>query len=206
MLTALGLLSTLPMQPPDTLGQKRVVFGQNLGMPETHLHQLLVQELKLIRKVGLHRVRDHLDELPALAELAERTSGARTAEHIEGSLRSAWTARAEGAQGTAIGILLGLEQGRRGARPAVLRDAAAKRLGYESVDTFRKAPEASAIAYFADLIESYCIDYVRQPKRDDDRIEIAMRAIENLNAVEYGELVRRLRARYTWFGGGSSTS
>lgn len=33
-----------------------------------------------------------------------------------------------------------------------------------------------------------------------------MRAIENLNAVEYGELVRRLRARYTWFGGTSDNT
>jgi hypothetical protein len=168
-------------------------------MPETQLHGLLVQELKLIRKVGLHRLRDHLDEVPALAELAERTSGARTAEHVEHLLRAVWTARAEGAQGTASGILLGLEQGRRGARPSVLREVAAKRLGYASTDTFRKAPEASAIDYFADLIESYCIDFAHQPKRDDERIETALKAIENLNAVEYGELIRRLRARYAWF-------
>jgi len=152
-----------------------------------------------VRKAGLHRLREHLDELPALRELAERTSGARTAEHVENLLRSAWSRRAEGAQGTAVGLLLGLEQGRRGASPRALRDAAATRLGYHSVDTFRKRPEANAIAYFADVVESYCLDFVNQPKRDDERIETALRAIEQLNAAEYGEMIRRLRARYTWF-------
>lgn len=168
-------------------------------MPERSLHDLLVGELKIIRKSGLHQLRAHLDELPALVQLAERTSGAGTAEHVEGLLRSVYTVRSEGAQGTAIGLLLGLEQGRRGANPRVLREAAAKRLGYHSVDTFRKKPEANAIATFADLIESYCVDFANQPKRDDERIEAAMRAIENLNAREYGELIRRLRERYQWF-------
>lgn len=168
-------------------------------MPERTLHQHLVAELKVVRRAGLHRLRLHLDDLPALAELAERTSGARTAEHIEGLLRNVWTTRSEGAQGTAIGLLLGLELGRRGASPTVLREVAATRLGYASVDTFRKQPEANAIATFADLIESYCIDLQNQPTRDDYRIERAMQAIEELNAREYGEMVRRLRARYTWF-------
>lgn len=100
-------------------------------MPESPLplHHYLVNELKLVRKYGLHRLRDHLDDLPALVELTERTLGAGNAERVESLLRSAWTARAEGAQGTAIGILLGLEQGRRGARPSVLRQVAAQRLG-----------------------------------------------------------------------------
>lgn len=168
-------------------------------MTERSLHEHLVGELKILRKAGLHRLRNHLDEIPALRELAERTSGASTGEHVEHLLREAWKLRAEGAQGTAAGLLLGLEQGRRGARPSVLREAAATRLGYHSVDTFRKKPEADALSYFADVIESYCIDFVRQPKRDDERIEAAVRAIENLNAAEYGEMVRRLRARYTWF-------
>ncbi len=168
-------------------------------MPERNLHELLVGELKVIRKHGLHRLREHLGELPALVELAERTTGAGTAEHVENLLRGAWVARAQGAQGTAIGLLLGLEQGRRGANPRTLREAAATRLGYHSVDTFRKKPEATAIAYFADVIESYVIEFANQPKRQDERIETAMRAIEQLNALEYGELVRRLRARYTWF-------
>lgn len=168
-------------------------------MPESSLHQNLISELKVVRKAGLHRLREHLDELPTLVRLAERTSGAGTAEHVEGLLRSVYTTRSEGAQGTAIGLLLGLEQGRRGANPRVLRELASQRLGYHSVDTFRKKPELNAIATFADQIESYCIEFETMPKRDDDRIEVAMRAIENLNAREYGELVRRLRARYTWF-------
>ena len=168
-------------------------------MPEGALHARLIGELKVVRKAGLHRLREHLEELPVLVQLAERTSGAGTAEHVEGLLRSVYMTRSDGAQGTAIGILLGLEQGRRGANPRVLREVAATRLGYQSVDTFRKKPELNAIATFADLIESYCIDIANQPKRDDDRIEVAMRAIENLNAREYGELIRRLRARYQWF-------
>lgn len=168
-------------------------------MPEMTLHEHLVRELKTVRKAGLHRLRQYLGELPALVELADRTTGAGTAEHVENLLRTVWVTRAEGAQGTAVGLLLGLEQGRRGANPSLLRKAASDRLGYHSVDTFRKQPETNAIAYFADLIESYVIDFKNQPKRDDDRIENALRAIEQLNAAEYGEMVRRLRAKYTWF-------
>lgn len=153
-------------------------------MPEQTRHELLIQELKAVRKAGLHRLGEHLDELPTLRELAEATSGARTAEHVEGLLRNVYMTRSEGAQGTAIGILLGLEQGRRGANPTVLRQLAAQRLGYYSVDTFRKKPEANAIATFADLIESYVVDIQHRELRDDDRIEAAIRAIENLNARE----------------------
>lgn len=42
------------------------------------------------------------------------------------------------------------------------------------------------------VFESYCSDCVRKPKREDDRIEAAMRAIENLNAVGHDELVPRV--------------
>ena len=181
------------------LVSKRGGFGQNLDMSERRLHEHLVRELKVIRKAGLHRMREHLQELPALKELANRTTGSDTAEHIENLLRAAWTTRAEGAQGTAVGLLLGLEQGRRGANPRMLREVAATRLGYHSVDTFRKKPEANAISYFADIVESYCLDFSRQPMRDDYRIEAALKAIEQLNAAEYGEMIRRLRARYQWF-------
>jgi hypothetical protein len=151
--------TTLRCEPSHLLGIDRAKSGQNLGMPEGRLHDHLVRELKLVRKTGLHRLHENLDELPALSELAERTTGSKRAEHVENLLRAAWTTRAEGAQGTAIGLLLGLEQGRRGANPMVLRAAAATRLGYHSVDTFRKKPEANAISYFADVIESYCIDF-----------------------------------------------
>ena len=184
------------------LGTNWATLGQNLDMPESDasaLHEHLVRELKIVRKSGLHRLSQHLHELPALCELTERTSGARTAEHVEGLLRKVYLTKSEGAQGVAIGLLLGLEQGRRGGSPTALRAAAAERLGYFSVDTFRKKPEASAISTFADLIESYCIDFVTQPKREDARIQQAMRAIEELNAMEYGELIRRLRAKYQWF-------
>lgn len=173
--------------------------GHNLVMSERTLHEQLVDELKIVRKCGLHRLRERIDELPTLRTLAERISGASTAEHVEGLLRNVYQARSEGAQGTAVGILLGLEMGRRGANPTVLRQVAADRLGYFSVDTFRKKPEQNAISTFADLIESYVIDFENQPKRDDVRIETALHAIEQLNAVEYAEMIRRLRARYTWF-------
>jgi hypothetical protein len=168
-------------------------------MPELTLHQRLIAELKVVRKAGLHRLRERLDELPTLRACAEQASGAMTAEHVEALLRNVYTARSEGAQGTAIGILLGLELGRRGATPTVLRKLAAERLGYYSVDTFRKKPEQNALSTFADLIESYLIDLKNQPKRDDYRIEAALHAIEQLNAVEYAEMIRRLRARYMWF-------
>lgn len=168
-------------------------------MPVPPPREQLIRELKIIRRCGLHRLREHLDELPTLCQLAERTTGAPTAERVEVLLRSVFTTRSEGAQGTAIGILLGLEKGRRGASPTVLRQVAADRLGYQSVDTFRKQPEANAIATFADLIESYVVDFENRPVREDERIERAMAAIEQLNAREYGELVRRLRAKYVWF-------
>ncbi len=108
---------------------------------------------KAIRRFGLHRLGQHLDEIPALADLARRIYGFGTADRVEKLLREAWDTRAEGAQATAVGIILGLEVGRRGARSAVLREVAARRLGYASVDTFRKGPEANSIAYFADVIE-----------------------------------------------------
>ena len=70
---------------------------------------------------------------------------------------------------------------------------------YHSVDTFRKKPEEYAFAAFADTIESWVIDFENAPVRQDDRIETAIRAIENLNAREYGLLIQRLRERYQWF-------
>ena len=123
-------------------------------------------ELKAIRKVGLYRLSQHSDELSALSEVAQRTYGYGTAGRIEKLLYESWNTRAEGAQAIAVGIILGLEVGRRGARPSVLREAAARRLGYASVDTFRKKPEANTVAYFADVIDGYCTDY--QPHTSSD--------------------------------------
>lgn len=165
-------------------------------MPERPpLHALLVTELKRVRRCGLHRLAEHLHELPALREIASRTRGASTAMDVEGLLRAVYTQRSEGAQGTAIGILLGLELGRRGASPRVLREVAAQRLGYYSVDTFRKKPEQTAIATFAHLIESYLIDINNRPEPEGSKIENIMKLIEVLTLAEYGELVRRLRKR-----------
>lgn len=72
-------------------------------------------------------------------------------------------------------------------------------MGYDSVDTFRKKPKATAVCYFADAVESYCINFHNRPLRQEYRIEAALRAIEQLNAAEHGEMVRRLRQRYAWF-------
>lgn len=164
-------------------------------MPDETLHQHLVRELKVIRRSGLHRLRAHLGELPYLVELTERTMGAGHAQDVEGLLRAVYTQRSEGAQGTGIGILLGLEQGRRGASPTVLRQIAAVRLGYHSVDTFRKRPEEVTISTFAHLIESFAIDLRNRPELERSGIETILELIERLTLAEYGELVRRLRRR-----------
>jgi len=165
-------------------------------MPERSLHEHLVGELKVVRKNGLHRLAEHLEELPALVELADRTTGGNNAEHVENLLRNVYKTRSEGAQGTAIGLLLGLEQGRRGANPTVLRQAASERLGYHSVDTFRKKPEANALETFAHLIESYCVDYQNSSVPEDYKINVAMKAVRELTLTEYAEFTRRLRG---WF-------
>jgi hypothetical protein len=165
-------------------------------MSEPTLHDRLIAELKVIRKFGLHRLAQHFDELPALSQLALDTYGVGTADRIEKLLHEAWDKRAEGAQATAVGIILGLEPGRRGARPSVLREVAAARLGYASVDTFRKKPEGHAIAYFADVIESYCIDYQPEVTNDEHRINAALNAVMALTLTEYTEFAARLSRRF----------
>lgn len=111
----------------------------------------------------------------------------------------AWTARAEGTQAKSIGILPGLERSRRGARLpyARLPPSASGTNRF----TFHKAPVASAIAYFADLSSDTAWTFAHQPKRDDDRIKVVIRTIENWNAVEYGNRFVELRGRHSWFGG-----
>ncbi|MBO0983657.1 hypothetical protein [Rathayibacter sp. SD072] len=165
-------------------------------MPEATLHALLVGELKVVRKFGLHRLAEHVHELPTLSRLALDIYGVGAADRIEKLLHEAWTKRAEGAQATAVGIILGLEMGRRGARPAVLREVAATRLGYASVDTFRKKPEGQAIAYFADVIESFCIDYQPEATNDEYRINTALNAVMALTLAEYTEFAARLARRF----------
>ncbi|NKX79430.1 hypothetical protein [Gordonia amicalis] len=165
-------------------------------MPESSLRDRLVVDLKVVRRRGLHRLVDYIDDVPALREVAVQTTGADNAEHVENLLRSVYKMRSEGAQGTAIGILLGLEQGRRGANPTVLREAAATRLGYHSVDTFRKQPEANALLTFASLIETYSLEYQNSSQPEDYKINIALNAIKELTLTEYAELIRRLQA---WF-------
>lgn len=172
------------------------MYGQNLGMPEDSLHDSLVGELKVVRKRGLHRLDQFLGEVPTLVAMANQATGGTNAEHVENLLRSVYKLRSEGAQGTAIGLLLGLEQGRRGVSPTTLRQVAADRLGYHSVDTFRKRPEAEAISTFAYAIESYVIEYANSSKPEDYKINLALKAIQDLTLTEYAELTRRLRE---WF-------
>lgn len=165
-------------------------------MPEEGKREALIKELKIIRKTGLHRLRERINDLPELSQLAERTMGASSADDIERMLRHAFTSYAEGAQGTAIGLLFGLELGRRGARPSVLREAAAKRLGYDSVETFRKKPQQNAIEYFADLLLRL-VDYAENEKPTDvNKIDHIMTLIAELTIPEYWELTRRVRQ---WF-------
>ncbi|MGB3362918.1 MAG: hypothetical protein WA972_12820 [Rhodococcus qingshengii] len=155
----------------------------------------LIRELKIVRKSGLHRLREHLGELVELRAMAVEVHGGETADDVESLLRGAFNKKSEGAQGTAIGILLGMELGRRGASPSVLRQVAAERLGYQSVDTFRKRPEANAIATFADVLESYVRDISNEPDVEGAKLERVMSLIEELTLAEYGEMVRRLRRR-----------
>ncbi|WP_068182374.1 hypothetical protein [Mycobacterium sp. UM_CSW] len=162
-------------------------------MPEQERRGALINELKIVRKTGLHRLRERIDELPELSKLATATMGAGSADDIERMLRHAFTSYAEGAQGTAIGILFGLEIGRRGARPSVLREVAAKRLGYDSVETFRKRPEYNAIAYFADLLHRLAVDANSQKPADVNKIDHIMSLITELTIPEYWELTRRVR-------------
>ncbi|MDV6310738.1 hypothetical protein R3Q15_02285 [Gordonia amicalis] len=165
-------------------------------MSERSRRDLLVDELKIVRRRGLHRLAQYLGDVPTLRALADQTTGADDAEHVENLLRSVYKTRSEGAQGTAIGISLGLEQGRRGANPTVLRQVAAERLGYHSTETYRKEPENDAIRTFADLIDSYATEFVTEDLPDDYRINVALAAIKNLSLTEYAELNRRLR---DWF-------
>jgi hypothetical protein len=172
-------------------------------MPDQDQREALVTELKVVRKTGLHRLRERMDELPELSRLATVTMGAGTADDIERLLRHAFTSYAEGAQGTAIGILLGLEQGKRGAKPSVLREAAAKRLGYDSVETFRKRPEYNAVAYFADVLQRVAADADSQQLTNLNKVDQIMALITELSVAEYWELTRRVRQ---WFASWSQAS
>ena len=90
------------------MAENWAVAGQNGVMPESSLRDRLVVDLKVVRRRGLHRLVDYIGDVPALREVAMQTTGADNAEHVENLLRSVYKMRSEGAQGTAIGILLGL--------------------------------------------------------------------------------------------------
>jgi hypothetical protein len=165
-------------------------------MPEQLQRETLIAELKIVRKTGLHRLRERIGDLSCLTELATSTMGAGTAEDIERMLRHAFQSYAEGAQGTAVGLLFGLELGRRGASPTVLRQAAAERLGYYSVETFRKRPEYNAIAYFADVLLRLATDAQSSSSNNGSKVDHIMALITDLTLAEYWELTRRTRQ---WF-------
>lgn len=109
-------------------------------MPESCLHDRLTRGLKAVRKFGRHRLAQNIEAWRTLSDLATTIYGVGTADRIDKMLHESWNKRAGGAQVTAVGVTLGLETGRRGARPAVLREVAVTRLGYASVDTFREKP------------------------------------------------------------------
>jgi hypothetical protein len=165
-------------------------------MPEQAERDGLIAELKIVRKAGLHRLRERINDLPRLTALATATMGAGSAEDVERMLRHAFQSYAEGAQGTAVGLLFGLELGRRGASPTVLRQAAAKRLGYYSVETFRKRPEHNAIAYFADVLLRLASDAQTSGLGNGSKVDHIMALITDLTLAEYWELTRRTRQ---WF-------
>ena len=182
------------------MGMSWSIPWQYLGMPGRTPHEDLVEELKLVRRKGLHRLDQVIDELPTLRRIAAQTTGGEKPSDVEALLRSVYAQRSEGAQGTAIGILLGLELGRRGASPQVLRQVAADRLGYATVETFRKKPELQALETFAHLIESHAVDVHARDELPGYKVEEVMRLIENLTIAEYGDLVRRLRHRMSHLG------
>lgn len=170
-------------------------------MPDAYDRDGLIDELKIVRKAGLHRLRQRVGDVPQLSALATATMGAGTVEDIERMLRHAFQTYAEGAQGTAIGILLGLELGRRGASPTVLRQVASERLGYYSVETFRKRPERDAIAYFAGVLLRLGEDARLSGTSNGSKVDHIMTLIADLTLAEYWELTRRTRQ---WFSALSS--
>lgn len=122
--------------------------------------------------------------------------GSDSSDDIERLLRHAFQFYTDGAQGTAIGILLGLEQGRKGSSPVVLRKAAAERLGYYSVETLRQQPEYNAISYVADVLLRALVDAQRDGVTDGTKVDRLMALIIELSLAEYWERTRRVRK---WF-------
>src|ERR1700752_5372242 len=69
--------------------------AQNWVMPEPERREALIEELKIVRKTGLHRLRERIAELPELSRLATATMGAGTADDIERMLRHVFRSYAE---------------------------------------------------------------------------------------------------------------
>ena len=180
----------------------RAKSGQDQGkiwdMDPDHIdQQTVVEELKLVRKVGVHRLRERLGDVPALAIIASELYGSGGAPEIEHLLRDAWHQLGTGDHGQALGILFGLERGHRGGNPAGLRSKAASRMGYHSVDTFRKKPEGAAIANLADQVISLRIQRTLLDRAgSEDRVAKIVAEIEALTTLESAELARRLTATF----------
>jgi hypothetical protein len=157
----------------------------------------LVAELRLLRGMGLARMRERRNELNGLTTLAEFAYGSDDIASVEAMLRDAWHALGDGPHGMAVGLLFGLERGHRGGNPTALRSKAANRLGYASVETFRKRPEAAAISSFADeLVSLRAQRSSLNRSHGDDRVAQVVALIEALTTVESAELARRLRERF----------
>lgn len=166
-------------------------------MPKANddLHGQLVDELKLVRRTGIPKLRANLAKLPQLAAVAAELHGEGSAAEVELVLRDAWRQLGSGPHGTAVGVLFGLAQGHRGGRPAALREKAADRLGYASVETYRKEPETRALADFADQVTSLRAQKRVRPAVSDDRVARIVTEIETLSSLELAELARQLAHR-----------
>lgn len=163
---------------------------------ETISREQLLSELKIVRRVGLLRIREHVNELAGLQAIAIQAHGDAEPAHIEEVLREAWHRLGDGPHGQAVGILFGLEQGHRGGQPAALRSKAAERLGYYSVDTFRKKPEQDVLDSFAEQARAVRVRQNLMERSGVDRVAAIVEAIEALTTVESAELARRLRERF----------
>jgi len=131
-----------------------------------------------------------------LSLIAQQAHGDTQPVHIEEVLREAWHRLGDGPHGQTAGILFGLEPGHRGGQPAALRSKAAERLGYYSVDTFRKKPEQDVVESFAEQVLAVRVRQNLLERGGMDRVAAIVEAIEALTTVESAELARRLRERF----------
>lgn len=162
----------------------------------SNLRPLLIDELKVLRRRGLRRLSESVDDYIVLVEVATKLTDEEPVGAVEALLRQARSQLQDSPAGQAVGYLFGLEPGLRGRTPTDLRRLASDRLGYAQVETFRKKPENDAITALADTIYSLVVQ-ARMLSRNNgsslERVEAIVGAIENLTTLELAELARRLK-------------